>query len=232
MTRRSTSNPGDDVDREALELASPAVSRVVAWVTVVALVVGGCVAHETVGRPPSHADVERINMYAQEHGDLRLEYVTPLPSCAAGACGREGSPGGLPDEIAMIADADARETAVWSRDGRMWKVPTSAIAAATARSRSRGAAVGALIGVAVGVGLTAAFIALSESGGFQDRDPSAPPPSPTSAGDVLKVGLLLSVTQGLGWAGLGYLFGGRRSFDFEAPGSPPPARVSADSFQD
>lgn len=183
----------------------------------VALVFGGCVAHEAVGRPPSIAEVERLNAYAQEHGDLRVEYVIPLPSCAAASCGRDIRGRLLPEEITGVVSSNDRETLVQAQDGVTWKLQTSTIAGASARNRARGATVGAVVGVAIGLALTAALFGLSESGAFRNPDPSAPPTSPTTAGDVAKIGLLLSVTQGLGGAFWGYLIGGRTSFDFHVP---------------
>lgn len=186
----------------------------------VTLVVGGCIAHEAVGRPPSLDEIERINAYAQEHGDLRVEYVTPLPPCAAGSCGRDLRGRPLPDEITMVVSSDERETVVEGQDGQTWKLETSTMVGASARNRARGAAVGAIVGVAIGLALTAALVGLAESGAFRESDPSAPPTPPTSVGDVAKVGLLLSLTQGLGWAFWGYVIGGRTSFDFHSGGLP------------
>jgi hypothetical protein len=180
------------------------------------LVISGCVAHESVGRPPAPADIERINAYAQAHGDLRIEYVNTPLICASASCLHSGQL----EEIAAIVSSNTRDTVVQAEDGKSWTLRTETIASAHARNRLRGAAVGALIGAAVGIALTVAYDSVIESGGFRDSDPSAPPPS-TADSEIVKVGFLLTVTQTMGWAALGYLVGGRQSFDFDSVPSAP-----------
>jgi hypothetical protein len=188
-------------------------------VAVVCLAASGCVAHQPVGRPPSVEEIERINAYGQAHGDLRLEYVSPQPGCAAGSCGGEQRDGGNPEEITRIVSSTAQQTVVQTEDGRSWTLRTETITAAHARNRARGAIVGALVGASVGIVLTVALAGLLQSSGLSNSDPSAPPPSPSSTSDVFRFGAILTLTQAAAWAGLGALIGGRESFDF---GAPPP----------
>lgn len=198
--------------------ARPGMLAAMGWsVAVLLLVASGCVAHQSVGRPPSRAEIERINSYGQAHGDLRIEYVSPAPVCAAGLCGLEHLGGGQPEEIAGIVSSTVRDTVVLTEDGRNWTLRTETIAAAHARNRARGAVVGALVGAALGMALTAGIYAVAESGSFRESDPSAPASSPTTAGDVFKWGLLLTTTQAAGGAAWGFLLGGRQSFDFDVP---------------
>jgi hypothetical protein len=202
--------------------------RCLAAFTSLALMGAGCVAHETVGRPPSATEIERINEFSHDHGGLSVAYVTSPPSCAAGSCGAEERVGLLPERLTRIVSCDERQMIVDTEEGKPWQLQTPTVVSVSARSRGRGAAVGALVGLGIGVLETLGVLALAESSAFRDPDPSAPKPPDTTAGDVARNGLVLSLSNALVMAGFGYLIGGRRSFDFQPLSAPGRQRIPPD----
>ena len=193
----------------------PRRSPIIPVALAVSLLASGCAAHEKVGRPPSSTELQRINDYAADHGALNVEYVTPLPACAGGACRGMLEDRGLPDEIATVVSSDASETVVTTVDGRKWNLRASDIAGVSARDRGQGALVGAAVGGGAGLALSVLMVALfSGGGGF----PDAPVTSTKSdSGDGFKLIVLMTALGALGGVPWGYLIGGRRSFDFSAP---------------
>ena len=138
------------------------------------VIAAGCTAHERVGRPPAPAQIERINAYARDHGALDVEYVSPLPACAAASCRGEHALYGLPDEIAAVVSSNTDETVVLTEEGQKRNLRAEIVAGVSARDRARGAGVGAAVGASLGLVLTLYLAAAVGNGsGFPDAPVSS-----------------------------------------------------------
>jgi hypothetical protein len=197
----------------------------------------GCSTAERVGRPPSAAEIVRINEAAREGRALVVEYTPAatspgrpaLPSapCAAGSC---ASPPVQPlcagsscppvatssdDDPASIDSADERELSLNLRNGARTTLPLEWVSGVkvTAHSRAPGAAIGAAIGGGLEVGALGLLI-LALRGG---NDPGAP----TQAQGCTAKCVELFAIVGLEGALIGGIIGGISA--------PPTASASATS---
>jgi hypothetical protein len=165
----------------------------------------GCV-YEHVGRPPSAAQVARINAWAEDSGALTVDYaVQPI----GGA--NQAPPLPVIDPIS-IASCDDRQVTFNTAAGGTSALPTPLIKAIRVPrgARQHAAVVGAEIGVVTGVAyslLIGAMIAAFSSNNTCDHD----------CGTVAVTMLALPVGFGLAGGGIGYLVGGERVFRFEKP---------------
>jgi hypothetical protein len=124
----------------------------------IAIAVSGCLTTERVGRPPSPADIARIND-AASHGSLSVlstPYAAPelpaSPRCAGGGCDQPSWARGRPAPVA-IATADARPLTHVLADGGRADVPMQAVAAVDVSGTRRAE----LAGVGAGVGAATMF---------------------------------------------------------------------------
>jgi hypothetical protein len=164
---------------------------------------GGCTLHEQVLRPPTAADIARINeTSASTNSWLRVEYVEPIASAQSV---RVWQP-------AAIAAADVDRIDFRTREGAVQSVPTALVKGVTVKERPTGAAWGAGIGLASGAALFGAvyFLAThviphdegSSSNWDCDRGCFATRIVPTVA--------VVGAIGGL----IGYAIGARRTFEF------------------
>jgi hypothetical protein len=183
--------------------------------TCLALLASGCVAHESVGRPPSPGEVARINEAAAGRGrGLRVEYVDPLSPCGGGSCGaaeaRTAARGELVIHPRSIAFCDDRQITFNTASGATQTIPTAAIKGVTARSseRERSAVIGAATGL--GLGVVAALAGYVAANALSD--PNAPKSSCDGCAAEVLIGL--PVILGLVGLGVGYAIGAPRVFTF------------------
>jgi hypothetical protein len=122
----------------------------------------GCGTVESVSRPPSPAELARINEASKATGGLTVRYVQPLDPCASatGPCADDRRP----IDFARLASVDARSITVESESGRTTTIPLSDVEGVSVTGRqARSAAIGAaILGGTVFV-VTTVLVAITEA---------------------------------------------------------------------
>jgi hypothetical protein len=108
----------------------------------------GCGTVESVSRPPSSAELARIDQASKASGGLTVEYVQTVEPCASGPCPDADR---RPIAFARLASVDARSITVESEIGRPTTIPLSEVkGVAVSDGRGRSTAIGAgILGGAV-----------------------------------------------------------------------------------
>jgi hypothetical protein len=185
-----------------------------------AALTSGCATHESLGRPPSPADLALVNAAAAGR-TLRVEPIVPIVqvgSCAAGGCTaadtvRASQAVGVVDPVRVLA-SDGEHVTFGDAGGLPRTVPLAPVAGVSTLDRGRGALIG---GVAGGLGMGAIGLALGTwLASLPPWDPGSPPP-PNQCKDCEAAALagLLAVEGVLLGAGIGWAVGSRRYFDFD-----------------
>jgi hypothetical protein len=120
----------------------------------------GCGTVESVSRPPSPAELARIDEASKATGGLTVHYIQPVNACASGLCADNRRP----IDFARLASVDARSITVESEIGRPTTMPLSEVrGVAVTGGRSRSAAIGAgILGGTVFV-VTTVLVAIKET---------------------------------------------------------------------
>jgi hypothetical protein len=171
--------------------------------TLIAVVVlalaGGCSTTERVGRPPSPAEIARINDAARAGRALVVEYAAPLP------------PQRLADDPVTVASADTHDVTFITKDASPATLPLSSVAGVevTADGRVRGAVIGGSIGAALELGALALFVNALQG----TNDPGAPQSSGCNAkcGEFIAI---IGIEGALVGSLIGALIGTPRHFRF------------------
>jgi hypothetical protein len=109
-----------------------ALSRLCAVILSVALLTSGCAVYETVGRPPTSAELQRINAVAARGRAMRVEYDQAGP-CAGGSCvGGAGkaeaiATGDFVVRPVSVASCDDREITFNTAGGATRTIPTARV---------------------------------------------------------------------------------------------------------
>jgi hypothetical protein len=180
---------------------------------VLAFLIPACAAHESVGRPPSFAEISRLNEFAARNGNAagRVDYVGPIPVCAAdGVCQQS--------ETVMVAQVESFEfvgdqLVVRTPNGAVGAVPSSAVDLISVKDHRLGALRGAGVGAGVGLGVSLALaLFLTAVSGLGEGRPNS--------GCGFFCGWGIPVVTGLGalaGAGFGSNGGPPRTFQFDRP---------------
>jgi hypothetical protein len=159
----------------------------------------GCSTTERVGRPPSPAEIARINDAARAGRALVVEYAEPL------------QPQRLSDDPITVAAADAHDVTFIMKDASPTTLPLSSVAGVevTADSRVRGAVIGGSLGAATELGALALLIAALQG----TNDPGAPPSKGCEA-KCVELFAIVAVEGALVGGLIGALIGTPRHFRF------------------
>jgi hypothetical protein len=164
-----------------------------------------CATHETMARPPSVADIARINGFADKSGSMRVTSdLQPLGPPAAA----------FPPVVsaARLAPFGNGMVALQQRDGGAYLEPLVGLTSVTVRDRPRGALIGAGIGAAAGLGVSLLALLLLRSVGRDD-------PSRGVSNDCDKTCIIAPAVVTLSAAGAGAIIGtavgSPRVFDFD-----------------
>jgi hypothetical protein len=170
--------------------------RFIVIMIVLAVASSACTAVEHVGRPPSAAEIVRINAAVERGHSVLIETtagtfddpmlrprcagggcgtpVQPLPPCAGGACGPASPRAARPkrDVPRTIAFVDSQKITFDTKLGGQVSLPFETVKSVKISSadRSLGAFIGVGIGAALDVGFAALLVALSRGGGVGDSD--------------------------------------------------------------
>lgn len=181
----------------------------------------GCGTVESVSRPPSPAELARIDEASKATGGLTVLYVQPVYACASEPCFYHRAPRRPSIDFARLASMDARSITVESEIGRPTTIPLSEVrGVAVTGGRGRSAAIGAgILGVTVFVvtavllAVEAASLARASDGGDFGTDASR-----TAAAFVLGLGGAV-VGAGFGYA-IGSSKGSSIFFSFDPQPKP------------
>ncbi len=172
-----------------------------------AFLMPSCATHESVGRPPSAAEVAHINGLAAESGSMRIEYVKPFPPCGDGGCV-------LPVSPVRIEYADNQQVAFLTSYGSVESVPTPVVTGVSAPD-GVGAVVGGLVGAAIGFALSFLAVSALEDFGRRSTEEDA-----NKGCDPICPALMVTTTIGAGVIGIALgKHQSRRTFDFDRPAS-------------
>jgi hypothetical protein len=130
----------------------------------------GCGTVESVSRPPSPAEVARIDEASKATGGLTVHYVQPVNACASWSCADVYR---RPIDFARLASVDARSITVESGLGRPTTIPLFQVkGVAVNGGGGRSAAIGAgilggtvFVVTAVWLAIISARIARASDGG-------------------------------------------------------------------
>jgi hypothetical protein len=184
------------------------------------LFAGGCVSVEHVGRPPSAAEIARINYEATTSTSFAVRYapgVTPLlpgpqEACAGGACGPQttADPSG-------VVGADAKNITFYLRNSQQATVPLASVEGVrVGRDRAHGALIGAIVFASVELGVVAVVAALLSG---PPSDPGGPQPSSGCDAKCGEAIVVLGVGSALMGGLIGAAIGAPRVFQFGGGGS-------------
>jgi hypothetical protein len=202
----------------------------------VAVASSACTVVERVGRPPSVAEVVRINEAITRGHSVRVEStdastypalrprcagggcgtpVQPLPPCAGGACGPEPARGPRPvrDVPRTISFVDDQKITFDTKLGGQVSLPFDQVKSIKVSSadRSLGALIGFGIGAAADVGFAAVLLAVS--GAAVDNDGGGSTGSRCTSSCEAAIGVLMLPALIAGTA-VGYAIGVPHRFVF------------------
>jgi hypothetical protein len=215
------------------------VMRAITMAMLGALASSACATVEHVGRPPSAAEIARMNEAVEEGRALAIlgadlpeiprpppcaaggcaqPQVQPLASCAGGSC---GPPPSRPvrDVPRTIAGTDGWNMTFDTKLGGALTMPLSSIAGVkiSGADRARGAALGVTIGAGVD-GVVGAFIWMLSRTGDTSPAPNSSPGCRTACEEVIVIAMVPALVAG---AIVGAAIGVPRYFLFDAPPTGP-----------
>jgi hypothetical protein len=195
-----------------------AICRIATATVSAALLASGCGTYETVGRPPTVAEIARINAIAARGRGMKVDYDDAGP-CAGGSCvGGSGKAdaaarGELVIRPVSVASCDDRQITFNTAAGATRTIPTARVKGlkVSAADRDRTMLLGGSLGAAVGL-VAALSIYILAHADFPDQSVDAHPTCGTGC-DALIIGFPVVTTIVAGV--IGHLIGSPRTFLFD-----------------